>query len=447
VSPLSIPISGGTPRKRVVVVGGGLSGLAAAYDLVRAGHQVTILEAASDFGGLASSFRLGGQPVERFYHFICRSDKHLLQLINELGLESKLHWHRTRTAFYYNGRTYAFGSPLDLLTFSAVPWVQRFRFGLHVLRSRYRAQWRWLDQIPAKPWLIESVGEEAYNIIWHPLLQVKFGEYHDKISAAWIWHRMWRVAQSRRSLFEGERFGCLEHGTATLVDPLVEWLRTQPNALLRSGVKVQPLLLRDGRVSEVSIGETSIPCDAVISTVALPNLDRLIPNQEDPYFARVRAVQYIGVVCMLLSLKRQFSRNFWTNINDPRISFNGIIEQTNLNQNLRARGLYVLYIPFYLPTTAPRFSANNEALFAEYTKMLALLNPDFSETWVKEWHVFRAPHAQAIFTTNFADLMPTHRSPIKGLYVTDSTQFYPEDRTISAAIEQGRKAAAMVATD
>ena len=430
--------------KRVVIIGGGLSGLAAAYDLVRAGHQVTILEAASDFGGLASSFRLEGQPVERFYHFICRSDKHLLQFVDELGLKSQLHWHRTRTAFYYNGHLYPFGSPLNLLTFSAVPWVQRVRFGLHILRSRYREQWRWLDQIPAKPWLIEGVGEQAYNVIWHPLLKVKFGEYHDKISAAWIWHRIWRVAQSRRHPFEGETFGCLEYGTATLVDPLIKWLRAQPNALLRSGVKVRPLILRDGCVSAVSTGDTSIPCDAVISTVALPNLDRLVPDQQDSYFSRVRAVKYIGVVCMLLSLTRQFSRNFWTNINDPQISFNGIIEQTNLNQNLRSSGLNVLYVPFYVPTTAPRFSATDQALFTEYIQMLVQLNPAFSETWVKEWHVFRAPHAQAVFTTNFVDLVPTHETPIKGLYVTDSTQFYPEDRTISAAIEQGRKAAAIV---
>ena len=135
--------------KRVVVVGGGLSGLAASYDLARAGHHVVLLEAAPDFGGLASSFRLEGHPIERFYHFICRADHDLLTLVDELGLGPKLHWRQTHTAFYYNGRHYPFGSPLDLLRFSAVPWWQRVRFGLHVARSRYRSQWRSLDQIPA----------------------------------------------------------------------------------------------------------------------------------------------------------------------------------------------------------------------------------------------------------------------------------------------------------
>jgi len=185
----------------------------------------------------------------------------------------------------------------------------------------------------------------------------------------------------------------------------------------------------------------------VISTVALPALGRLVPNQTDRYFANVRGIEYIGIVCMLLSLKRSFSTNFWTNTNDPRISFNGIIEQTNLNENLQAAGLNVLYIPFYLPTSEPRYTASDDALLAEYTGMLKLINPAFDASWVKEAHVFRTPYAQPVFATGFADRMPDHRSSVRGLYVTDSTQFYPEDRTISAAITQGRKVAAMIAED
>jgi protoporphyrinogen oxidase len=434
-------------KRRVAVIGGGLSGLAASYDLVRAGCHVTLLEAAPDYGGLASSFKLEGQPIERFYHFICRTDTQLMKLVDELGLGSKLTWNQSRTSFFYNDKLYPFGTPLDLLGFGAVPWAQRIRFGLHVMHSRYRSEWRRLDQMPAKAWLIECIGEQAYNVIWHPLLKVKFGDFHDKISAAWIWHRIWRVAASRRNLLERESFGCLENGTATVVDALVDWLKRHPDVDLRTGAKVQPLELKDGAVSKVRVGDSVIDVDAVISTAALPALDRLVPGREEEYFQRARQVQYIGVVCMLMSLKQPFSRSFWTNINDPRISFNGVVEQTALNQNLKRHGLNVLYVPFYLPTTEPRYSAKNEDLFDEYTAMLKLVNPKFSRDWVKEYHVFRAPYAQPIFTTNFADLMPGHRTPIKGLYVTDSTQFYPEDRTISAAIEQGRKAAAMVVED
>jgi protoporphyrinogen oxidase len=411
---------------------------------VRAGFHVTLLEAAADFGGLASSIRLEGHPIERFYHFICRADRHLLALVDELGLGDKLFWHQTRTSFYYDGAPYAFGSPFDLLQFTPIPWSQRLRFGVHVLLSRYRAQWKWLDQVPAKPWLIESIGERAYDVIWHPLLKVKFGDFHDKISAAWVWHRIWRVAASRRSVLERETFGCLEHGTATIVDALVEWLRKQPNAVVRTGARVQPLDIQNGRVVAVKTADEVFPCDAAVSTVALPALGRLVPGERGPYFDSARSVEYLGVVCMLLSLKHPFSSSFWTNINDPRVSFNGVIEQSALNQNLRDKGLNVLYVPFYLPTSEPRYGRSDESLLDEYVPMLKVINPAFDRSWIKEYHVFRTPYAQPVFTTNFVARMPAHQTPIDGFYVTDSTQFYPEDRTISAAIEQGRKVAGMI---
>ena len=95
----------------------------------------------------------------------------------------------------------------------------------------------------------------------------------------------------------------------------------------------------------------------------------------------------------------------------------------------------------------PRYKATDQELYDEYVPMLRVINPEFDASWIKEWHVFRTPYAQPIFTTGFRHLMPSHRTPVRGLYVTDSTQFYPEDRTISAAIHQGRIVAEMIGQD
>lgn len=434
-------------EKRVVVIGAGLTGLTAAYDLARAGAQVTLLDDNAVLGGLAGSLSIAGQAVENYYHFICRADHHLVQLVDELDLSAQLHWRHTRTSFYHNGRLYSFGTPIDLLRFDAVPFLQRMRFGLHILRSRYRHNWRWLDQFPAKAWLIENIGEEAYNVIWHPLLRIKFGEHYDRISAAWIWHRIWRVARSRRSLFGRESFGYLEEGSATLVNRLADWLQQQPNVTVRPHASAQQIDVQAGDVRGVIVDGERLTCDAVVSTGALPQLDRLVPGQTAAYFQKARQIQYIGVVCALFSLKRSFSPNFWLNTNDPRISFNGIIEQTNLNQQWRASGLNLIYVPFYLPITEPRYQFSDEQLCAEYAGMLKLINPAFDESWILERWVSRAPYAQAICTTGFANLMPEHRTPIRGLYVADSTQFYPEDRTLSAAVQQGRRIAGFIRDD
>ena len=193
---------------------------------------------------------------------------------------------------------------------------------------------------------------DAYEVIWDPLLRVKFGPHHEKISAAWLWHRIWRVANSRRSLFAPDEFGYLEYGSATLVDHLVQWLRERPNVELRLSTPVAAAG-RDGWPGHGS------PHGDGHDSVRRRDLDRRAAwrsagscrIRQTQYFENVRGVEYIGIVCMLLSLKRSFTKNFWTNTNDPRISFNGIIEQTNLNENLQAAGLNVLYIPFYLPTS------------------------------------------------------------------------------------------------
>jgi protoporphyrinogen oxidase len=436
-----------TPPRHAVVIGAGLSGLAAARDLALAGQRVTLLESAPVAGGLAASRRLKGETVEHFYHFICRHDDFLLNLVRELALESHLHWRHTATAFFHNDRHYRFGSPLDLMRFTAVPFPQRLRFGWHVTRSSLRTNWRWLDELPGRAWLIENVGEEAYNVIWHPLLRIKFGDAYDRISAAWIWHRIWRVARSRRGRFGRSVFGYLAHGSETLVRALIDWLGHQPNVTLRTGVRVKCAVLPGDVIAGVQLEDGLLPCDAVISTVALPHLDRLVPDQSSRYFEQARKIQFIGVVCALFSLKQRFTPNFWLNINDPRISFNGVIEQTNLNHNLRAAGLNLLYVPFYLATSEPRYQFTDSQIYEEYIPMLKIVNPGFNESWVEDFFVARTPYAQAVCTTHFANQRPGHRTPIRGLYVTDSTQFYPEDRTLSAAIEQGRKAAAYCLED
>jgi protoporphyrinogen oxidase len=149
----------------------------------------------------------------------------------------------------------------------------------------------------------------------------------------------------------------------------------------------------------------------------------------------------------MLSLREPLSEQFWMNVNDSRIGFNGVISQSNLNLELRRAGVHIAYVPFYLPTTHPRFTASDEEIYREVVDVLPRINPRFSPSWIKEWHVFRAKHAQAVCSTHFVDLIPDHRGPFAGLYVTDSAQFYPEDRTISMAIAQGRKAASLIRAD
>ncbi len=432
---------------QVCILGAGVAGLTATLDLARRGYRVVVLEAGSRAGGLAESVVVDGEPIERFYHFICRSDHDLMDLAAELGIDRRLHWRRSPTAFWHDGRRYGFASPLDLLRFRPVPPLERLRFGLNIIRSRYRRSWLELDGLSATTWLREQIGDRAYEVIWDPLLRIKFGDAHHTVSAAWMWHRIHRLATSRRTPWGRERLGYLEQGSATLIDALMQRLAAMDNVTIRTDARVERILSDAGGVRGVVVaGETApLPARHVISTVPLALLPEIAPDLPGDYRRRLEDVEYLGVVCVLLILKRSLTSAFWTNINDRRIPFNGVIEYTNLNPVPGLGGRKVLYIPHYLRTSHPRFGFADERLRAEAVAGLRLLNPAFEESWIDRFEVSRARHAQAICTVGFAHQVPDHATPVPGLWITDSAQFYPEDRTISAAIRLGRRVARLIA--
>jgi protoporphyrinogen oxidase len=427
-------------------MGAGLAGLSAAYELGRKGHEVLLLESGSEIGGLAASIQVDGTPIERFYHFICRGDSDLIDLASELGIGHRLSWRSSRTAFLYEGELFGFGTPADLLRFRPVPPLERLRFGLNIIRSRYRRSWRQLDGLSASSWLRREIGDRAYEVIWDPLLRIKFGDAHESISAAWIWHRINRIATSRQSFLGREQLGFLEMGSETVIDALVDRLESFPKVRLRTSAEVERVHLDEGRVVGVSVaGEPeTIPCRYLLSTIALSQLPRIAPALDESYCRGLESIEYLGVVCCLFILRQRLTETFWININDRRIPFNGVIEYTNLNPVPALGGRSVAYIPHYLRTSHPRFGFDDETLLAESIAGLRLVVPGFDESWIDRFIVSRASHAQAICTVGFADSIPAHTTPAAGLYVTDSAQFYPEDRTISAAIRLGRRVAGMI---
>src|SRR5688572_15570669 len=90
------PSPGAPHAANVVVVGAGFSGLAAAYELVRRGYRPIVLEAETEVGGLAASFRIDGTRIERFYHHWFTSDDDVTRLIRDVGMEDRVTWRSTR---------------------------------------------------------------------------------------------------------------------------------------------------------------------------------------------------------------------------------------------------------------------------------------------------------------------------------------------------------------
>jgi len=425
---------------RIGIIGAGISGLATALELAKRGHEVAVFQREEEVGGLIATFDFSGVRIEHFYHFLCATDRGYFELCEELGLGNRIRFAPGRTGFYYDGKCYGFTTPVDLVRFTPIPFSQRIRFGLFALEARIRKEWVQLDELPAKPWLIDRLGRRTYDVIWDPLLTLKFGEFHDTISAAWVWHRIHRVAKSKG------RLGYLDGGTALLIDTLLKRL-DEAGVTIHPGRPATRILAEAGRVTGLRFQEApDFACDRVVSTVPLSVLAKLLPEGYADYAAALERVEYIGVVCLSFRLKQRVSPYFWLNVHDRRVPFNGIIEYTNLNPMNPADG-HIVYVPYYVSVNHGYYTMDDDALIEASWAALKTIAPHLDDDDIIATHVARAPFAQAITPVNFLKLLPKHKAPIQGLRLLDSTFLYPEDRTQSGHIQKARACAARIEDD
>lgn len=423
---------------RITILGAGPMGLMTAMELLKRGHEVDVYERDDRIGGMSASFNFDGLDIERYYHFICKTDFPLFQLLDDLELSDRLRWTDTKMGFFYNGKLYKWGTPTALLAFDGLGWISKLRYGLHAMHTKGIRDWRPYDRKNATAWIRKWIGERAYNVLWKSLFELKLFEYTENISAAWIGTRIKRVALSRRSLMQ-ETMGYLEGGSEALLQRMEKFILERGGRIhLRSGIDRVEVL--NGKVAAIVVNGESIACDSVVSTAPIQYVPRLIPDLPVDFVKRIEAVKNIPVACVILKLKQPLTENFWMNINDPSIAIPGIIEYSNLNMMSPS----ILYAPFYMPKTHAKWQSSNDALIDEVIGYLGKLNPDFRPGWVLAKHCHRYEFAQTICPPGFYNMLPSMKTPIQGLFMADTSYYYPEDRSINESIEVAKKLAKAV---
>jgi protoporphyrinogen oxidase len=424
---------------RLAVVGAGAMGLAAAYHAQKRGHEVVVYESDRVAGGMAAHFDFGGLSLERFYHFVCTPDQPLFDLMDELGIGDAMRWRETSMAYFYKGALYKWGDPISLLRFPHLSLAAKIRYGAHAFISTKRSDWRKLDGLRADRWMRGWIGDEAYEKLWASLFRLKFFEFADNISAAWIWTRLKRIGSSRKSIFQ-EKLGYIEGGSETLIETLKERIRAAGGEV-RLGEAVDEIVIEDARVSGVRIGDRIQPFDAVISTVPVPFVPKLVPDLPADTKRRYEALPNIGCVCVIHKLARPVSEHFWVNIVDERFDIPGIIAFSNL----RPTGSdHIVYIPYYMPQTHPKFGQDDRFFEDETKQYLALLNPLLKAEDFLDVKVGRLRFAQPVCPPNFLDMLPPIQTAIEGLQIADTSYYYPEDRGVSESVRLGKHMAAAV---
>jgi protoporphyrinogen oxidase len=427
---------------KIAIIGAGFGGMAAANDLTRAGHEVTIFEGADHVGGLAAGFK---EPhwdwsVEKFYHHWFQSDRHMLGLIAELGLSDKVLFPRPLTVLLHEGKWYPFDSILNALRYPGLGWgINKIRFGLVGLYLKLTNNWKRLEAVTVETWMRKWAGEKVYREMWEPLVVGKFGErYANQVNMAWMWARL----KARTS-----RLGTYQGGFQAFADDFAEIL-TGMGVRFRLNMPVSGIVTTPDEQLTVKAGQyDQITFDQVLVTTSPHMLAGLAPALPEGYLKGLLELKSMGAVVLTMSLRQQLSTEgyYWFNL--PKragFPFLALVEHTNYVSPAHFGGEHIVYAGDYLEPGHEYFSLTKEQLLARFLPAIQRINPDFREDWVIKTWLHRANYAQPVPLVNHSRNIPSIQTPVKGLYFASMSQVYPWDRGTNFAVEIGRRAARLM---
>ena len=433
-----------TTHYDVVVVGAGFTGLAAAHDLAIAGRKVLVLESDASPGGLAGTFEFqDGVRIEKFYHHWFNNDAYVPQLVKELGLGSEIVTLASKTAMYFNGRQWRLSTPLDLLRFKPVSLLSRIRLGLLVFRVRRIKDWRSIEHLSIREWLEPLCGEEAYRVVWEPLIRAKFSIYADQVSAVWFWKKL-ALRGSTRDSKGGEQLAYFKGGFGRLAQAMEDSIR-EHGGEVRYGEQVTGIHAQGSRISRLITNNGEVAASHFLLTPAFPVIADIFQGHVDnAALDGWRRVNYLGNMCLVLELDRSLSDTYWLNVNDPGFPFVGVIEHTNFDSPENYKHKRVVYLSRYLTSDDPQWAYPDRQYLEYAVEHIKRMFPDFDTSWILDYRIWRAEYAQPITERGYSRYVPGQATPFDNATISTMAHIYPEDRGTNYAIREGRAAAVRI---
>lgn len=422
---------------RIGVIGGGLMGVALAYFLAKAGEQVTILEQGLHLGGLNDQLQFDdGMVVPRYQHALMPSDAILRSLCAELGLNNELIYQSARAGFVNQDTIHPMSNIFDFLSFSVLGLRDRFRLGRMILQTRGQSNWRELDSVSAKEWLVRVGGPEAFDRIWRPLLDAKFDGVYDNVSATYIWAWLNRMSSVRQAPQLSGTIGYLKRGHFSLIKALADAFVEQGGDI-QYDARVREIELHDGHLGRVRTHAGTLDFDALVAAVATPIFAHLIPAADSGYLARLEKSTYLGLICPVMVVNTPLS-NFWTlNLTDPTYPFATIIQTPHPEKP----GHFIVHLPRYTAPDNDWMGVGDNDIREAWITHVKKIFPTFSEDQIVHFAVSRSRYAEPIHTVNMLQNNLDIQTPYAGLFLANTAQVYPQLPTSEAAVAHAQQVA------
>lgn len=420
---------------KIGIIGAGISGLVAAYQLVKKGHTVTVFERSNTIGGLGTYIDIEGNSIERFYHHFFESDKEIIKLAQELGISKELKFYKAKTGIYSEGKIYPFSSPLNILKFKPLSLVNRVKFGavfgfLKFIPLPFAS----FDKVSAKNWILKYGGVEIYNKIWGPLLEGKFSRYASYIPALWLWGRI-RDRSPKLGYFDGS--------VRILFEKLTKSIKKRGGKIkLESQVNG---IKSTEKCVEIIEGDKVFLFDKVIVATVSSVFTKIVKNKlPKDYENFLNSIDHLGAICVIAELKYPIQSQYWLSICDKKAPVLVMVEHTNMLSKSNYAGNTVIYLANYIHRDDPQFRLSDDLILEQYLSFLKKINKEYDRSWIRKTYISRVPRAQTIFKLNSLKNLPPIKTPISNIYTVNIDQMYPHDRNLDQGAELGKKAAKMI---
>lgn len=366
-------------KSRVVVLGGGIGGLTAAYFLLKTGKfEVTVLEQAPFTGGLCSSFEHEGFTLDHGPHKMYSVIPGVLPQLREI-MEGRLLVLPKRHRIHLRGGLLDY--PLRLANVGKVLGLPTLlRLGLGYAAAFLRGIGDRSAERSYADYVVRRFGRPVYDLIFEPLADKVWGDpegLHPDMARARIpasggldvLLRILRLkAESAETnaeyFYYPERgFGDFPATVHAKVIALGGKVFTNARSIVLERDDGGPVTAVRSRVGE---GEIRLDCDLLVSSIPLPALGSLVFGSSDPMFEEAaKAMQFRHLVLVYLFVKKPLVlKDQWIFFPERKFTFSRLFEQKQLNPALGPADRTALCCDLTCSEDSWHWNASDEELVA-----------------------------------------------------------------------------------
>lgn len=424
-------------RKKVLIIGGGPLGLSAALNLSKKGFQVKIIEASDQLMGLARTFDYNGIDIDVFYHFYYDNDfkaafEFLSEIVPDFNKKTDIIWKDVSTETI---------TDLGRVDFDKITHVVKLAG-----KSALRAIWGlfklrilkvplYLDKLKAVEWVFSEFGSSHAKQIWLPLLEGKFGNHKEKVSAYWLATRIKRHMSTKSALVSRSKFGYLKKTYSFYARKFEENFHKNNNKILMKET-VKNIQFSGNKVLSVQTSRRKINVSdtVVCSTLPLAVLKEVVSDQK--LKKNLSVFNTVGVVVCIITLSHKISDAYWTTVTRSDTEFNVIIQQNRLFKKLNEE---IVYLSRYCNIKSDIYLSTNKCIEDKWIPSLLALYPDMQPSDILNVKVMRSPHAAPVPIKNSIYYLNKSNIKFDNFFYKGFENIYPEDRGVGNSAILGVK--------